>query len=418
MLNAAHEHGAAAEEALGQGLLIPASEEHFKARQAAEAYQKALERSNDESTKRTLRMLENEHRKAAKDLTRRIELLKAQGKDPNAPKRPDVAQSSRSSHPSTSVPRSAPSPPPNRPMSDSQGTVDESFMLLGGQRSDPGDAFNRFWGIMEGMLDNLSQPVAFATAPLGVTDGSSNERLPRNEENLSSDTDIEEPMVARFARKLGMSGDSRRSLSSSKPKIKPPPDDDNFDDGDLAESFIFIPSDADAAAPASLKKDNASLKLEVESLKKRLDAAERALQVRREQDATLRDSIFLATKEAQRAMGQSIMLPPQSSIQREIPGFKTGREVKWNFSMRYPVILILIVQAQYARRVKELEDEVRALKNENDKQKSMIVRYQEKWEKLKESAKRRKAANAAAASSNVSRQKIEEEPEPEPDGKS
>ncbi|KAJ7063096.1 hypothetical protein C8F01DRAFT_1131511 [Mycena amicta] len=401
MLNAAHEHGAAAEEYLSQGLLIPAAEEHFK---AAEAYQKALERSSDESTKRTLRMLENEHKKAAKDLQRKIEQLKIEGKDPTKP----VAQSSRSSH-SPAVPRSAPSPPPSRPMSDSQGTVDESFMLLGGQRSDPGDAFNQFWNIMQGMLDNLSQPVAFATAPLGTPElqsgtRPSRETFSRQDGNLSSDTDIEEPMVARFARRLGMSGDSRRSLSSLKPKVAPAPEpdpDDDFEEGDhLTESFFLIPSDSESA-PTSLKQDNAALKLQIESLNKRLETAERSLQLRKEQDAQLRDSIFLATKEAQRAMGQSILLP-SSSIIREIPGFKTGRE------------------AQYARRVKELEDELRALRTENDKQQAMIARYQEKWTKLKESAKRRKAAAAAdivKPSNSLARQKIPEEPEPDPDGK-
>lgn len=51
----------------------------------------------------------------------------------------------------------------------------------------------------------------------------------------------------------------------------------------------------------------------------------------------------------------------------------------------------------------------------------MIVRYQEKWEKLKESAKRRKETKAAAAADTVKsssplvRERIPEEPEPEPD---
>ncbi|KAF7295116.1 hypothetical protein MIND_01050000 [Mycena indigotica] len=378
MLNDAHEHGAAAEDYLSRGLLIPAAEEHLR---AAEAYHKALDRSNDESARRTLRMLENEHKKASKDLNRKIDQLRAEGKDPSLPQKTVVAQTSQ------------PPPPTQRPMSDSQGTVDESFMLLGGQRSDPGDAFNQFWNIMQGMLDNLSQPVAFATAPLGFPEIHPTEPLIRHDGNASSDTDFEEPMVARFARRLGMSSDGRKTSSMPNEKVPPIADDDDFEEGDhLTESFFLIPSDTDPASP-SLKQDNVTLKLEIESLKKRLETAERSLQLRKEQDAQLRDSIFLATKEAQRAMGQSILLP-SSSLMREMPGFKTGRE------------------AQYARRVKELEDELRALRTENDKQRSMIVRYQEKWEKLKESAKRRKAATTSLA-----RTKIPEEPEPEPDGK-
>ncbi|KAJ7134968.1 hypothetical protein C8R43DRAFT_1021641 [Mycena crocata] len=365
----------------------------------------------------------SEHHKAAKDLQRKIEQLKAEGKDPNLPQ-PDPPQSSNTrsnSHPYPAFPRSAPSPPPHRPMTDSQGTVDESFMLLGGQRSDPGDAFNQFWNIMQGMLDNLSQPVAFATAPLGAPETQpanhvtrtklSSQTLLRRDGSLSSDTDIEEPMVARFARRLGMSGDTKkaeRSSSNLKTRAVPTPDpEDDFDPGDdLTESFLWIPSSLEPS-PETLKEDNTSLKSEVDSLKQRLETTERILQLRREQDAQLRDSIFQATKEAQRAMGASVVaqpfLVPTSSVMRETPGIKSGRE------------------AQYARRVKELEDELRTVRLENDKQKTMIVRYQEKWEKLKESAKRRKENKAAAAADAVKsstplvRERIVEEPEPEPD---
>lgn len=59
---------------------------------------------------------------------------------------------------------------------------------------------------MEGMLDNLSQPVAFATAPLGSAEGSTPaaQRALRRDGSLSSDTDIEDPMATRFTRRIGM----------------------------------------------------------------------------------------------------------------------------------------------------------------------------------------------------------------------
>jgi hypothetical protein len=210
-------------------------------------------------------MLYNEHHKAGKELQRKIEQLKAEGKDPSLPHKPDPPQLSpmrSNSHPYPTFPRSAPSPPPHRPMTDSQGTVDESFMLLGGQRvrsahfhgaptyilhkSDPGDAFNQFWNIMQGMLDNLSQPVAFATAPLGSLESQpknhvartklSSQTSLRRDGSLSSDTDIEEPMVARFARRLGMSGDNKKpSPSNLNTRIASTPDpDDDFDEGLLS----------------------------------------------------------------------------------------------------------------------------------------------------------------------------------------
>jgi hypothetical protein len=65
---------------------------------------------------------------------------------------------------------------------------------------------------------------------------------------------------------------------------------------ELSESFYLIPSGRESS-PADLKQQNASLKLEVEALQKRLDTTERILQLRKEQDLHLRDSIFQATRE-------------------------------------------------------------------------------------------------------------------------
>lgn len=78
-------------------------------------------------------MLCNDHSKAGKELQRRIAKLREENKDPTLPQKPPSGgvSSSGSARPAT-LP-TAPSPPPhahNR-LSDSQQTVDESFMLLG-----------------------------------------------------------------------------------------------------------------------------------------------------------------------------------------------------------------------------------------------------------------------------------------------
>ena len=124
-------------------------------------------------------------------------------------------------------------------------------------------------------------------------------------------------------------------------------------------------------------------------MKGRLEATERILKLRKEQDLQLRDSIFMATREvciaydrsysrqsffshilqAQRVLGASTVLqqrpgPPLdfSSLNINvpavpIPGINTGRE------------------AQYARRVKELEDELRLMRGENEKHVCFILFY-------------------------------------------
>ena len=86
-------------------------------------------------------MLYNEHCKAGKELQRKIDKLKDEGKDPSLPQLPEPSQkvpppklnsSSNTYHGSPRVNTS--SPQPLRFMTDSQNTGDESFMLLGGQR--------------------------------------------------------------------------------------------------------------------------------------------------------------------------------------------------------------------------------------------------------------------------------------------
>jgi hypothetical protein len=77
-------------------------------------------------------MLYNEHRKAGKELQRKIAKLKEENKDPSLPQKP--SKLSMPTNPTASVNQPMSSPSLNafgNGLSDSQQTVDESFMLLG-----------------------------------------------------------------------------------------------------------------------------------------------------------------------------------------------------------------------------------------------------------------------------------------------
>ncbi|KAF9451196.1 hypothetical protein P691DRAFT_757473 [Macrolepiota fuliginosa MF-IS2] len=432
----AHNHAANADEHTNNGLIVLAMEEHFK---AAKAYIAAIERSHDESAKRTLHMLYNEQSKAAKDLQRRIEKLKEEGKDPLQPQpiatvptvnvqpKNVMAPVPRTVNTHPHVPGRIESPQPLQMMTD---TVDESFMLLGGQRSEPGDPFNHFWNIMQGMLDTLSSPVAFATAPLGnpesaETQNSSahgsanlNSKTPSGSGSLSkrdpsfgSDTEVDEPILARLGRRIGMARESmggiKHGSSSQKSHIRVLDDDEDFDESlfddgdDLSESFLVIPSGSE---PGALKKENMVLKTELANMQRQLEMAEKMLHLRDKQGQQLRDSIYQASKEAQRAMGASMhqrIGPDLSNLNLNapplpIPGLTHNRE------------------NQYLQRIKELENEIRQARIENEKNQAMIRKYRERWEKLKESAKRKKEAKVAAiAAASPVRERIVEEPEAE-----
>ncbi|OBZ75480.1 hypothetical protein A0H81_04533 [Grifola frondosa] len=180
-----------------------------------------------------------------------------------------------------------------------------------------------------------------------------------------------------------------------------------FDDDDLTDSFCLIPSKSDGSV-ASLKKENAELKVDLEELQQQLAAAEKMLKMRQEQDQQLRDSIMLARKEAQRAMISSNISPRPGQSGVDLTSLNIVSPVP-------PAVAALNPgrEAQLVRRVRELEDEVRTVRAENERQKVMIVRFRERWEKLKESAKRKKEAKASAEVTNIVGDRIEEEPEAE-----
>lgn len=95
---------------------------------------------------------------------------------------------------------------------------------------------------MQGMLDNLSQPVAFATVPLGndTNPVSETRTPPRRDGSLSSDTDVEEPMLSRFTRRIGMNRDGRSALRGSSLRATSTKPDEDFDDGILDDGTLSI----------------------------------------------------------------------------------------------------------------------------------------------------------------------------------
>ncbi|KAJ7582932.1 hypothetical protein C8J56DRAFT_956080 [Mycena floridula] len=416
-MNKAHGHAESAESYRANGLLVSASEEHAK---AATAYLAAVERSEDEQArincfhdvyiidgsshqaKRTLKMLHDDQVKAVKELDKRIEMLRKEGKDPTLPQKSNLPKQGTTRH-LVEIARSIPSSPnQHQSLNELQGTVDESFMLLGGQRSDPGDAFNHFWDIMQGMLDNLSQPVAFATVPLDAESSAPSPPVPRARESPSA-PEPEETLASRFSKKLGFSSSTNKTTQA------PPQEDfdeDFADDGQESPAMtcldhsVLIPSDSEPSLQ-TLKKENTTLKAELENLKKRLETTERVLQRRKEQDVQLRDSIYGNEGGAQRAIGGpgqrpgmdlgSLNLHAAPSV--PIPGFNTARE------------------AQYAKKVQELQDELSLMRNELERTRLDNVKHRERWAKVKESAKRKKetkAAEAAKASRIVEEPEVEE----------
>jgi len=281
---------------------------------------------------------------------------------------------------------------------------------------------------MEAMQQLLEQPlaVAFATAPLGE-EKLKQKGVRREGSSSSENTDIEEPMTTRFARKMGISRGSKSRVLGNDSSVGPSKlqseefgeefDEDVFADenDELSESFCLIPGSSEPT-PAALKKENATLKDQIQAMQQRLAQTDRILQLRKEQDMQLRDSIVIARQHAQKAMGASVIGPQR-------PGQLPPKMDFSSLNINVPPVPAPIAPLnpmrdrevpQLLRRVRELEEEVRNMRSENEKQKAMIIKFRERWDKLKESAKRKKDAKAAAevAKSGV-RERIDEDPEAE-----
>lgn len=419
-LIAAHRHATHADEFIAKGLLIPAAEEHQK---SADAFQSCIEACNDENARRTLRMLYNEHARAEKELQRRIAALREEGIDPTLPQKPAPPRPSPASALTAHGSSASPLAHPKERLPDSM--VDESFMLLGQQSTDAGDAFNTFWKAME-QLDHVAQPLAFATASLGHSESLQRE-LGWNG-SYSSDTDTDGSGQHRRAllggRSKAQSPDSSSPTTADDAHSKSSPlrqsvidlrnefDEIAEEDYDSSDSFCFIPSKSEPSQSA-LKEENSTLRSELEGMKKRLENAERMLKLRQEQDQQLRENIALARREAHRAMGASL-----NAAQRT--GQSTFDLANLNLNLVPPPPPVVPIntnrdrEAQLSRRVKELEEELRSMRVENEKQKAMIAKFRERWDKLKESAKRKREAKAAAeAHGGLVHERIDEDPEAE-----
>ncbi|CUA72212.1 hypothetical protein RSOLAG22IIIB_00875 [Rhizoctonia solani] len=415
----AHEHADRAELLYARGDFEGASDEHLR---AAESYLQAIDTCEDPSVKHSLRLMHEDHLKLSRDAQRaqqeRTRQQQQQQAQQPTPKRgSDLAATVTIDH----IPRR---------MADStssvEHTIEDSYMMLGGRPGEHNEAFDQFWKTLEGMLENLSQPVAFATAPLAGT-SPKNKHVDEEDDGGESDAssndsfciiDSKDP-IAPQTPKSATFGSSAGSSPTSSKKYK--------------KSGTPNPSLARSAYPPpprvqQLETENAVLRADLEQAIMRANKAELTLRQRAGQELALRESILSVRREAQRAMSattaglrppsltgpvpsraQTFVAPsltaPVSSL---VPAPPTAPAIVAPAPV--PAVKLPVVPSP---RIAELEEEIRQLKAENEKQKAQMAKYRERWEKLKESAKRRRAAKGQLETSDAANVTIPEEQEPE-----
>ncbi|CAJ0643841.1 956_t:CDS:2 [Entrophospora sp. SA101] len=202
-LNAAHSFANAAEEFEDKEQYAKAMEAHFR---AAEQFLNATNLTSDPEAVRTLKKLYSNHNRQAKDL--QPEVFNSQGNNNKntfkivnnvaiATTTPSSNNSrntgatiikgrigSQTNNDTLEVPNgigrtidsslNIAESTMTTTSSGSEKTIEESYMVLKGNNDstddDDSDPFNKFWGIVESLVQKISNPVAFATVPLNGTD--------------------------------------------------------------------------------------------------------------------------------------------------------------------------------------------------------------------------------------------------------
>ena len=116
-------------------------------------------------------------------------------------------------------------------------------------QTDPQDPFNHFWSMLEGMLDNLSQPVAFTSAPLVPPETQAEKGASNARDGSSGDETGEKNGLVQRANDLFASAIHATKPSSSSPidqtQVLPPVEDEGLEEllSDWGEPIVplYIP---------------------------------------------------------------------------------------------------------------------------------------------------------------------------------
>ncbi|KAK8845310.1 hypothetical protein IAR55_006023 [Kwoniella newhampshirensis] len=282
-----------------------------------------------------------------------------------------------------------------------QGAPEESYIHFGAV-PETLDPFSRFWGMLDNMLEDISNPVVFASAPLDVevptTIGAGGKVRMKKDKSKGKKKEKEKD---RDRERVSSPSESFYVVRKGKEALGSGESDDEYNDPPSK-------SGPSAKTPEELALENASLRTSLDSLasyaqtldqnnrqlKERLEERERQVMstingVRREAGRVKRDQDVWRSQILQGSMLGSTLGPGLGSVSgKGGPGSApvgtaaTGGKEGDGTALK--------------KRIKELEDQVRDLKTENEKHKNHIERYRSRFDKIKSNARAKKQAKMIA----------------------
>lgn len=295
-------------------------------------------------------------------------------------------------------------------------------MLLG-PKNELNSSFAQFWKILEGMLDHLSQPVAFATVPIH---GSKSDKRTASQSRATG----AQPSFAYPPAPSPSKPPKHGPLTGTSEHESVEESSGDMDDSwelDSEESFQLVgseykPPSSSTAVRSAVELENDELKHQLHQAQSRISDLEKLMRERMAHEHQLRDSIM----QAQRAISSSQMLQSITKFpgldNRQFPGAPSPRnpqpldpiQRQAPPSLRQTDTQKTDNQTPMQSRIHELEERLRLLQVQDITQKAAIAKYKERWDKVKDSMKRKKLAKAAAeVQLAAERNRIDEEVEPE-----
>ncbi|TPX34018.1 hypothetical protein SmJEL517_g03267 [Synchytrium microbalum] len=450
-LNRAHSFAGQAEDYRDSGKWAKAADYHSK---AAEQFLLATQQTTNAEVLKTLHLLQASHSQQAKELQKKVSAQSHRPPQYATPSYQSTSSSPRQSvsqvsdkqsqllqrqqqqqqrqtpyyqpqqqqHYQQHILSTNTSPSSSTISTTTAGPTEASYLFLTHPKdleAEVQDPFNRFWDAVENLVQKtVTAPVAFATAPLGFDEfGANNSGGNKQSNNTSPSSSYTSNNGSGGGRDVmsetikGPGGGATSILNSyfvvpsstSAPEYYPsatyPPSSQ--------QQQQSVPSSSRSSHPnynghqqnynneeplrlrteqdlrvlktsEELRLENASLKMTVDMLSRQVVALQRAA----EENDMLRSSIIQFRQDVQKEKAKQRMLKPTPG------GFPSSPAASTMMDER---------EASLTRKVVSLQDElklakqdVERVKQENERHVSALHKYRERWERLKESAKKRK----------------------------
>ncbi|KAI8991020.1 hypothetical protein BDF20DRAFT_842255 [Mycotypha africana] len=373
----------------------------------------------DTETVRTLRLLSANHKRKSNESMRRLQRIKAvasKQKEAGTSVHNQIAMSSgqqqqqqqealfdrRSRQKTTKLLHKQTAAKPLDINDHRISEIEESYALLSNEDQED-DPFNKFLEAVESLVQQLLNPaVAFTSAPLNENDYP----LPYTRLEL---TDTTRKTVYQYSSMLQQKGTKSNNMSGSYFMVPTPGKENLVEYSNNMKMRTEYDNRERPITDEEYRLENDSLRKQLDQLRKRL----KALEMSAEENSMLKSSVLQFRNDIHRQAKRIMQSQHESNLMRSSANAlllnQNNNNQQYTSRNMYGSTAAIrhlappipstthLNGSDLISRLKELEDENKKLTLQNEKQKLLMNKYKERWEMLKENAKKRRTPASTAA---------------------